>query len=495
MSGFTPEDIRRHGGDPSGGFASILQHAPNGPTNEGDGVVPDQSLRSPQPRVPPGFIGAEYSWDERSHPPGCKVTEVKGLGCCLVATRDFEVGDCILEDEALLQVPWDLDLYLTSPEPAVRGLIAKMVAKYGRAPLDQGYVQVVARFLEQALRAPRSSKALIWGILSSWFCPSPDQVGEEGMAQTRAIAHAIHSCLPSRFQGLISEDEVVRLLLVYDVNSLTSRVNHGHTSVFAFARLAEHHCNPNATFVLLDYPKDEWPARVQFRAQRPIREGERVSISYIPGYMRTSERQRELQERYYFHCACSACTVEPDLARGFKCWLCEKNQGVISPVGLGDKEEDWRCMQCGVMLETHRVQDCIEAEKKLQIVKADKWKGITQLMGDEVMHYSHYLCFRKLDEWAQRAWMEKDGLTTANMVEALIKCVDRVFPKFSPAKAQYHEFVAQVRHGLGEAHTARAHYVEAYRIREAAGHQHSWWSQKTKYMAFDKPLTELMDAK
>eukprot|EP00662_Eupelagonemidae_sp_cell21_P055741 gene55741-50543_t len=117
------------------------------------------------------------------------------------------------------------------------------------------------------------------------------------------------------------------------------------------------------------------------------------------------------------------------------------------------------------MLETHRIQDCVEAEKKLIRVKADKWKGISQLMGDEVMHYSHYLCFRKLDEWAQKSWMEKDGLSTANMVEALIKCLDR---------AQFHEFVAQVRHGMGEAHTARFHYKEAWEIRKTAGHEHAW---------------------
>lgn len=377
----------------------------------------------------------------------------------------------------------------------MRGFVAKTVAKYGTAPLTQGYVLVVARFLEQAVLTPRHTKAALWGILTDWYRPTPAQVGAQGMAPLRQIAEAVKNCLPSKFQGILSEDEIVDLLLTYDVNSLSSRVGKGHTSIFPFARLVEHHCNANCAFSLLDYPKDDWPVRVQIRAQKPIREGDRISISYLAGYLPTAERRKQLLQRYYFHCRCSQCTTEPDLSRGFKCWLCEKNTGAISPAGAGDKEEDWRCMQCGVMLETHRIDDCKEAERKLIKVKADKWKGISQLMGDDIMHYSHYLCFRKLDEWAQRAFLEKDGLTTANMVEALIKCVDRVFTEHSPAKAQYHEFVAQVRHGLGEAYTARSHYQQAYQIRKKAGHHHTWWAQKTKYMAYDKPLTELMDSK
>eukprot|EP00755_Sulcionema_specki_P022505 Sspe_Gene.76683::Locus_47918_Transcript_1_1_Confidence_1.000_Length_1362::g.76683::m.76683/K11426/SMYD; SET and MYND domain-containing protein len=428
-------------------FAELLAQQQAIPTNEGEGVIPKQSIPPVYPRVPPGFIGAEYSDSGRTDPPACQMHTSPELGTHLIATRDIEVGECILEDEAVLQVPWDTDFYLHS---AAHGLFQKAIVEFGRGSLDQGYIQLVARFLMTAKHFQRRTGAMLWDIVSSWWCPVKE-VGEEGYRQTEQIAQAIHDCIPSPFEGLLTVEDIIRLILVWDVNSLTCHVGRGHTAVYPFARHAEHSCYANATFLFLDYPEDEWPSRVQYRAMRKISKGDHISISYIPGYQRTSDRQARLKKQYFFDCKCEGCTTLPDLARGFKCWLCDRNEGVISPVGLGEKGEDWRCLQCGVMLEAHRIEDCLEAERKLMRVKADKWKGLSQLMGDEVMHFTHYLCFRKLDQWAQRSWQEKDGLTTANMVEAMLKCAERVFQKYDPAKAQFHEFIAQVRHGMGEA--------------------------------------------
>ena len=456
-------------------------------TNEGD--IETESIPPFYPNVPPGWMSSVYHKSEKTQPVKCLIEQDDEVGMHLVAFDDFEPGDCVLEDTSLLQVSWDLDYYLHSP---VHGLLAKIKQIYGTAPLDQGYAQVIAVFLQMARTETRDSKSLIWDMLN-W---TVSEQTPEDKKITEQIAEAIHECIPGTFQDILTESEIAKLIRSYDTNSVVCKVGKGHTAVYPFARLAQHSCVSNCTFMFLDHPEDSWPSRIQFRAQRPIRKGDRITISYISGYQCAADRRAVLFQQYGFMCNCDACTKDPDLTRAFKCWLCDKNVGTISPNGLGLKgSEDWRCLQCGVMLEQYRIDDCLEAEKKLRTVKADKWKGLAQLLGDEVMHYTHYLCFRKLDNWAHQAWKTKDGETTANMVETLLKCAERYFTKYDPSVAQFHEFLGQVRHGMGEAYTARHHYEKAYEIRKKSGHGDTYWAKKTKYMAFDKPLGEFMDGK
>jgi hypothetical protein len=103
--------------------------------------------------------------------------------------------------------------------------------------------------------------------------------------------------------------------------------------------------------------------------------------------------------------------------------------------------------------------------------------------------------FKKCDEWSERAWKQQDAALCLNYIEALIKCADRVLPPGDPAKAQYHEFLGQLQHALGNAHTSRAEYKQALKLREGAGHQLTYWAARTRYMAQEKSLANLMDSK
>ena len=469
-------------------FSEELAKPKSDPTNEGN---IDRESEPPMYPLPfPGWQSAEYAPGNKTQAAAVRAEESDKLGKYLVATKDFGVGECVVEDTALLQVPWDLDTYLHTP---VHGLLAKMKSVYGKAPLDQGYVQVIARFLLIAKLEPRSSGSTIWSMLDWTVAQLPD-AEEQGL---RMVAASIHDNIPSAYEGLLSKDDIFQVIRAYDTNGLTCRTagTAGHTSIYPFSRLAEHHCRPNCSFSFLDHPDDQWASRVQYRALRPIAAGEHISISYVTGYQCTADRRASLSSQYGFFCCCTQCVSEPDLARGFKCHVCPKNEGVVSPIGAGERDEDWVCLQCGAYAGTQRVSDFREHERKLRVVKADKWKGLSQLMGDELLHYTHYLAFRKLDQWAQVAWESKEGETTANMAEALLKCATRVFQKNDPVIAQYNEFIAQVRHGMAEAYTAREHYQVAYKVRETLGEVHTYWAKKTRYMAYDKPLAELMDGK
>lgn len=70
------------------------------------------------------------------------------------------------------------------------------------------------------------------------------------------------------------------------------------------ASIANHSCDPNAVLVF-DGPV------MSFRSLRSIKADEEVTISYIETTLPYRRRQKELEERYYFTCRCSKCTLGP----------------------------------------------------------------------------------------------------------------------------------------------------------------------------------------
>lgn len=136
----------------------------------------------------------------------------------------------------------------------------------------------------------------------------------------------------------------------------------------------------------------------------------------------------------------------------------------------------------------------IDREQELSRIKADKYVGIAKLLGDDVLHYTHAVIFRKLDEWSERAWKEQDALTCLEYIEAMKKSVARMFEQADPAKAQLNEFAGQVQHAVGHAHTSRYEYFSAYQQRLKAGQRFSHWCRLSGFMANVKSLVDLLDS-
>lgn len=319
------------------------------------------------------------------------------------------------------------------------------------------------------------------------------------------------------------------------------------SAMFPFIRLVEHSCRPNCSLQSLDAPLTHtsgvtgtfhydtklddsdpyegksdaskkqlskqqlaqlwWPCETTERvlspsvailiASRDISAGESISIAYIPGtYMPHAERQQALLERYQFKCTCRWCTSEPDLARGFRCPKCPRNEGVVCPFADGSMLDRWECVQCGYHPDIeHEVPRMLEAEALLARVKADKVRGLVTLLDDPVVHYSHALVFRKLDAWSETAWKEQDANLCIGLIEALQRCSRRVLDPCDVSRAQFHEFMGQVHHAVGNAHTARYEYFLAYQIRLRAGARLTHWARKTQFMAAEKGLADLLDSR
>ncbi|CUG07226.1 Hypothetical protein, putative [Bodo saltans] len=258
------------------------------------------------------------------------------------------------------------------------------------------------------------------------------------------------------------------------------------SALFPFIRLVEHSCRPNCALSFLDSPvthtsgavnvfnydtkaddsdpyegKDEaarkqisrkqleqlwWPCETTQRvfspsvvlltATRDIAEGESISIAYIPAtYMPFPDRRRALLERYQFQCSCRWCTVEPDLARGFRCPRCPPNQGVICPYADGRKWDLWECVQCGYHPDKEtEIPKMLDAEASLSRIKADKAKGLVALLDDPFVHYSHAIVFKKLDAWSEAAWKEQDANLCIGLIESLQRCARRVLREDSAAQ-------------------------------------------------------------
>lgn len=61
-----------------------------------------------------------------------------------------------------------------------------------------------------------------------------------------------------------------------------------------------HSCDPNS-YVVYDGP------RLEIRSLRPIKGDEEIFIAYIDGTLSFRQRQKQLQEQYYFTCQCTKC--------------------------------------------------------------------------------------------------------------------------------------------------------------------------------------------
>lgn len=337
-------------------------------------------------------------------------------------------------------------------------------------------------------------------------------------------------------------------LSAWDANAVGVHVPDllSRSALFPFMRLLEHSCRPNCSLIPMDAPVTHtswsvgafnydtkaddtdpyedntrakrtlsakqlaqlwWPCETtqaiyapsvaMLTANRDISCGEALSISYIPAtYMRQAERQAALLERYQFACTCRWCVSEPDLARGFRCPKCPTNQGVVCPVADGSQWDCWECLQCGYHPDVEtEIPRMLDAEVALGRVKADKARGLVALLDDPFVHYSHAIVFRKLDAWSEQSWKAQDPNMCIGLIEALQRCARRVMDPCDASRAQYHEFMGQVHHAVGNAHTSRHEYFTAYQIRLRSGSRLAHWTRKTQFMAAEKGLADLLDSR
>lgn len=343
--------------------------------------------------------------------------------------------------------------------------------------------------------------------------------------------------------GLHDPVTLAKFFSVWDANSMSVHIPDliDRSALFPFLRFFEHECRPNCGVVHLDSPATHtfgeagrirydtkasdadpyesppdasqsdrvvwWPydttsriflpSTILITAIRDISRGESLSISYAPtAFMTQPSRVKLLRELYHFDCTCRWCTTEADLARAFRCPKCPPSFGVICPVGDGTKLDLWECLQCGYHPDVaEEIPKFLDEERKLLQVKGDKSTGMVTLLSSPLVHFTHAAVFRKIDQWSAKAWDAQEGQSCIDLIEILQKSVNRLADVCDVARAQYHEFLGQVNHALGNAHTARCEYFYGYQTRVRCGHRLEHWTRKAQFMAAEKSLVDYLDSR
>ena len=255
------------------------------------------------------------------------------LGRISVAKQDYEVGEMVLVEPPTL---------VFDPQTGYQGMILAFTS---------------------------SSKTIRENVLDM-YCPSilpDDDEEEEGNSfdympskaqqtkqrldmleqEYRRISHS-----DPTVKNLLPLDSAKKLLRIIDVNAhsfslertgaliTTQSTRHkSYSALFAKGSKVEHSCNPNLSWAAED-------GKLQYIATRPIKKGDRLSISYQPAFCEKPRRARQqfLRMNKDFTCGCHRCRG-PDECHPYviSCPTCNNTATVAFSYGT---DNEIRCIAC-----------------------------------------------------------------------------------------------------------------------------------------------------
>ena len=205
-----------------------------------------------------------------------------------------------------------------------------------------------------------------------------------------------------------SEQDQNHLLTIFRSNAY----NTGDDKIGLFPKVARinHSCHPNAG--------SWWSRKTKKRviyAMRDIRDGEEITVSYIPLLKSTKERQARLAQ-YGFVCDCTACSGG-------------RRDGDRTRVRIGDWFEDLeeKAKRKSVKVDVNRKR----IEKALRLVEMTETEGLSDYVARSyhlaAVFRAHLGEMEEAEKWARRElevlrWAEKDSdeaLASAQFVDSL----------------------------------------------------------------------------
>lgn len=242
-------------------------------------------------------------------------------GVCVEAVADAEVDETLLAEVPLLATP--------PSSPAQRKRVdafCKTLPEDTRedrlvALLTRRWIPVLCAFAD----APKDTQEAVLSLQSDFEIP------ECGMAlATDRVATALSLCgvcsgtIPKSIsRSKLSRERMQEVLNVMVINAADTLPDGGE-AVFCIGALFEHSCEPNACFYLSSgdaslaarlglktSAKRIWIG--EWRATRPVRSGEAVTVSYLEAEMLkrpVDQRRQILGARMGFHCLCTRCVRE-----------------------------------------------------------------------------------------------------------------------------------------------------------------------------------------
>ena len=419
------------------------------------------------------------------------------MGRCLVACRDFEPGQCIFEEDALVYASYRK---LSEGESFVSPEMEVMITEAYKTTTKRIMPQM-PNLLKSLAKLPKiasldTARCLIQliAISSTVNVGSIDTFKMKMLSQLSAAN--LEACLndvklfrkkhPKWLPKTMKDAQVANLLGILNTNQMELD-ELGGSGLFVVAAITEHNCSPNSSFTTSG-------SRVFMAAIRPIKSGERISIDYSNGfYQDQAGRIDSLKRTYDFVCNCESC-ISPDSRRKFMCEHC--GTGSICPPPyrvdqLDDRviEQKWSCLQCSIEMSSEKCESLVEYENSWMDTEFESLDHILSRRNEQIMHQSHYLVFWALSD------ITSQYLECGNYIEAkrgmleTIALLDDCVQGFHHEKVLYLDKLGQIAVRLGEHELAKNSFRRAYEMSIGACGVSTPITLKQKDMYENTPLT------
>ncbi|TRY78050.1 hypothetical protein TCAL_06628, partial [Tigriopus californicus] len=165
--------------------------------------------------------------------------------------------------------------------------------------------------------------------------------------------------------GVFPSERVERAYGILRVNSFGFTTPQGGDgrALYPLVALMSHSCQPNVQHV-----QSGSDSRVKLVAQRLIKPGEEMTISYINTFQGPLERRRSLKEQWFFDCSCSRCEDISDGGLFSHAVLCQKCFDRVLPRDQQNPATTWICQGCQTQYAANYAKD-----REIQVAK--EWEN------------------------------------------------------------------------------------------------------------------------
>ena len=233
----------------------------------------------------------------------------------------------------------------------------------------------------------------------------------------------------------ITEESIIMANDVLDVNSFEIRGPGSGSSLrglYPLTAMMNSSCCPNTQNSI----DTDWRCRV--RAVRRIRKGEEICDTYTATLSNTASRRKSLKETKYFYCGCARCADPSELGSHFSTLVCRVQDcgGYIlcqDPLQLNSA---WECLKCHTQMSAQDVaEEQDQWEEKIENTPrtlADQENLLAELL--KVYHPHHNMCvdvyFNMIPLFghSSRETLIEEAERKLELVEKVFSVMDKVIP-------------------------------------------------------------------
>ena len=342
------------------------------------------------------------------------IRESEALGRAAHAVHALAPGDLVLAapgERALLS--WER----RSKDAVKYRRVARGVTK------DESYISAILAFV--AAQQDVQEDVLNEEV---FFRPTADGADEGGRALA-SLASMAKQAVAYPDLAAAGEERLAAFLAVVVANG--HAVSADRLALFRRASKVAHSCAPN--LLLVPGEAEDGTPCVNYRALRPIAEGELLTYSYLGDFdlcWPTALRRMRLRETKFFHCCCQRCAAEYDALRCVPCAVetCPGTMFYSEQAEAGETADGiarpWRCTRCETSVSTSLVDLSTRGNEGALSTRINQLASRAGVLEDDVrdiletavtcLHEGHWVvgaCHRLILSCLERARVQEGAST------------------------------------------------------------------------------------